>query len=896
MLTSALFDLLIQPCNLSISKGQVTCVVQYSNYQFLFNFNLFISHFSFLNLYIAMENKYYFTLNMFATKGSENNDSMYNPCDLQVIMKTGKALPEGTLCDFYLYGDNYTLMGYARQKNNSDSYAVEKRKIDAIINIWYPWTEGKYTLLANIIRPADKGRAEKIKTIKVNFVVMDVLQYEDEMKIHIDSTEVCKGITPEVALAQRLNEEAAPAWCSYNFHRLPGMYPLKFWIVRRKQWEMVDGLLEEGRPNPVSFCNNYVVKTKTMTMIIQAVMRLKLAAFNEFKKFNINCATLYDDLTPSDPYHKVREMFNPNDASNDIYTTMFGARKRGKEFYFIYNIGILSTPKGEPILNALKCNVMCNSPEIVIFMVGTEQEVDALFKADPSMYTFFPLVSWGDAGYLSYPEILRYMYSWIKVEKMNLSTLAEIVLKGDIRTAYKSGAIAHWTIDDMNDYIRSVLKPRYTNRVTSNIDVKDLLSQTGDILVKVEDFDRSYFLGKETADEILNRIEEQQQEEEEAEQEEEEDDFETMLNDFIYKMGEDACSDADSNTAKSDDGDADIDADIDIDNDDDNDDVDADDDDGFDSSPTSFTHEIDPDEEEEMLAREPKVKFQVLSPIKNPKEELNKLVGCSDIKQRIEQLTMLSRYNKVMKKVNPEGKSHEISLHSIFFGRPGTGKTTICKIMGSLLKRSGALSRGHVVLCSRKDFVGTRWGDEERTVRQAIEEAQGGVLMIDEAYQLNSSNPWDPGKLVIPLLMDILSDEKQRDIAIVLCGYKDEMKKLLELNPGLNSRFPNVYEFKDFTIEELLEITRRRVAEYGYEFTKAAWRKYRTIIEEAYEVRDAKTWGNARFVANLLEKTYLNHAMRCMKKGNLDRRHLMQITPADVQPIEVAKPKPRIGF
>ena len=74
-----------------------------------------------------MENKYYFTLNMFATKGSENNDSMYNPCDLQVIMKTGKALPEGTLCDFYLYGDNYTLMGYARQKNNSDSYAVEKR-------------------------------------------------------------------------------------------------------------------------------------------------------------------------------------------------------------------------------------------------------------------------------------------------------------------------------------------------------------------------------------------------------------------------------------------------------------------------------------------------------------------------------------------------------------------------------------------------------------------------------------------------------------------------------------------------------------------------------------------------------------------------------------------------
>ena len=848
-----------------------------------------------------MENKYYFTLNTFATNGSENNESMYNPCDLRVIMKTGKALPEGTLCDFYLYDDSYTLMGYAQQKSNSGSYVVEKRCIDAIIGIWYPWTEGKYTLLANIIKPADKERAEMIKTIKVNFIVMDELLYEDEMKLHIESTEVCKGITPEVALAQRLNREMAPAWCSSYFHRLPGMYLLRHWIVRRKQWEMVDGLLEEGKPNPISFCNNYLVRVKSMTMMIQAVTHLKQAAFRDFKKYDIDCATLYDDLTPSDPYHKVREMFTPNDASDSLLSTMFGIKRQEKEFYFIRNIGILSTPKGEPILKALLWNVMCNSPRVVIFMVGTEQEVDALFEADPSLRIYFPLESWKETGCLSYSEIVRYMYSWMKVENMTLSTFAEVMLKSDIRTGYNTGMITNWTIDDMNNYIRNVLKPRYTDRVASaGIDVKNLLSQTGDVLVKVEDFDRSYFLGKEAADEILSRIEEQQEEQEEEaepeqeEKEEEDNDFEEMLNNLIYKMGEDACSDADSNPVKNDDDDTDTDTDLDTDIDLDIDD--DDDDDDLDSSPAPFSHELNSDDEEELLVRDPKAKFQILSPILNPREELNKLVGCDDIKQRIEQLTMLSRYNKMMKKVNPEGKSHEISLHSIFYGRPGTGKTTICKIMGSLLRKSGALSRGHVVLCSRKDFVGTRWGDEERIVRQAIEEAQGGVLMIDEAYQLNSSNPWDPGKLVIPLLMDILSDEKQRDIAIVLCGYKDEMKKLLELNPGLNSRFPNVYEFKDFTVDELLEITRRRVAEYGYEFTKAAWRKYRTIIEEAYAVRDANTWGNARFVANLLEKTYINHAMRCIKKGGLDRHYLLQITPADIQPIEVAKPKPRIGF
>ncbi|MBQ9237674.1 MAG: AAA family ATPase, partial [Prevotella sp.] len=294
--------------------------------------------------------------------------------------------------------------------------------------------------------------------------------------------------------------------------------------------------------------------------------------------------------------------------------------------------------------------------------------------------------------------------------------------------------------------------------------------------------------------------------------------------------------------------------------------------------------------------REPKVRLQILPPLRNPKEEMDKLVGCQDIKQRIEQLTMMSRYNRMMRTANPEGKRHELALHSIFYGRPGTGKTTVCKIMGGLLRKSGALSIGHVVVCSRKDFIGTHWGDEERVVRKAVEEAKGGVLMIDEAYQLVSENPNDPGRLVIPLLMDVLSDEKQRDIAIVLCGYKDEMKKLIDLNPGLNSRFPNVFEFKDFTIDELLEITERRVKEYGYAFTRAAWRKYRGIIEDAYKVRDANTWGNARFIANLLDKIYLNHAMRCVKKSGMDRRHLLQITPADVQPIEVAKPKPHFGF
>ena len=290
------------------------------------------------------------------------------------------------------------------------------------------------------------------------------------------------------------------------------------------------------------------------------------------------------------------------------------------------------------------------------------------------------------------------------------------------------------------------------------------------------------------------------------------------------------------------------------------------------------------------------VKVEILRPIANPREELEKLVGCEDIKKRMDELVALTSYNKMMRELFPDRKQHEVSLHSVFLGRPGTGKTTVCKIFGSLLRQAGALSKGHVVMCDRGTFIGTLWGDEERSMRQVLDMAKGGVLMIDEAYLLNGKHESDPGKLVIQLLMNILADETQRDIAVVLCGYKEPMQKLLDSNPGLQSRFPNKFEFLDFTIDELLEITRRRVKDYGYEFTPLAWEKYIGILTQAYQVRDAETWGNARFVTNQLERIYIQHATRCVKQRPKDKDDLLKITPEDIVPIEVPRKRARIGF
>ena len=290
------------------------------------------------------------------------------------------------------------------------------------------------------------------------------------------------------------------------------------------------------------------------------------------------------------------------------------------------------------------------------------------------------------------------------------------------------------------------------------------------------------------------------------------------------------------------------------------------------------------------------VKVEILRPIPNPREELDKLVGCTDIKRRMDELVALTSYNQMMHELFPDSKQHAVSLHSIFLGRPGTGKTTVCKIFGSLLRQAGALSKGHIVVCDRGTFLGTLWGDEERSMRQVLEMAKGGVLMVDEAYLLNGKHDHDPGKLVIQLLMNILADETQRDIAVVLCGYKEPMMKMLDTNPGLQSRFPNKFEFTDFTIDELLEITRSRIKDYNYQFTDEAWEKYSSLLEQAYKMRDPETWGNARFIANQLEYIYIQHATRCVRQQPKNKQDLLKLTPEDILPIEIPRQKTKIGF
>lgn len=389
--------------------------------------------------------------------------------------------------------------------------------------------------------------------------------------------------------------------------------------------------------------------------------------------------------------------------------------------------------------------------------------------------------------------------------------------------------------------------------------------------------------------------EEEEEEKEEEAQDDKEDNFDNELDEFIKRMDE--CSPYCGPTSSEE-------------NNDDNDEKEENEDDDYDfdqalqdflersaeedrkerQSPFSTSHsDIEMNENTH-------VNVEILRLNQEPQLALLKLVGCDEIKRRMDELLSLGIYNNLMRKHFPDSKQHDISLHSIFYGRPGTGKTTVCKIYGALLHQAGVLSSGHVVVCDRGTFIGPLWGDEERALRKVLEIAKGGVLMIDEAYLLNGKNERDPGKLVIQLLMNILADESQRDIAVVLCGYKEPMKQLLAVNPGLDSRFPNKFEFPDFSVEDLLRITLRRIDEYNYEFTDQAWEKYCDILKKAYQQRDPDTWGNARFVANQLDRIYIQHAARCVHHIPKDISEMRTITADDIMPIEVPKPKMKIGF
>jgi SpoVK/Ycf46/Vps4 family AAA+-type ATPase len=219
-----------------------------------------------------------------------------------------------------------------------------------------------------------------------------------------------------------------------------------------------------------------------------------------------------------------------------------------------------------------------------------------------------------------------------------------------------------------------------------------------------------------------------------------------------------------------------------------------------------------------------------------------------------------------------------LSLHSVYLGNPGTGKTTVARLMGKAFNDLGLLTKGHVVVEERSSLTGKFYGTEEEKTNQALERARGGVLFIDEAYNLLvKDDPRDPGRRIIETLLTTLSDEQNRDICIIMAGYTQPMIDMLNDNPGLKSRLPNVYHFDDYTVNELMDIADRYLLTNRYAITDDARAALRRTVELAYNTRDHK-FGNGRYIISLLENEVIqNLASRLVAADALNRANSIAI-------------------
>ena len=272
-------------------------------------------------------------------------------------------------------------------------------------------------------------------------------------------------------------------------------------------------------------------------------------------------------------------------------------------------------------------------------------------------------------------------------------------------------------------------------------------------------------------------------------------------------------------------------------------------------------------------------------------EKLDSLIGLEHIKTQVRNHAKYIQFLNLRKEKGYK-EEDSINVHSVFSGNPGTGKTTVARLLGILYKKMGLLSKGHITEVDRADLVGEYIGQTAPKVKEQIEKARGGVLFIDEAYSLARSNDdsKDFGREVIEILVKEMSNGPG-DIAVIVAGYPKEITYFIDSNPGLKSRFKHFFEFSDYLPQELSEIARFAAELKEVDLTQPALDYIDHFIVDAYRNRD-KSFGNARFIHDLIDKSKVNMGLRIMTTENpneLKREAFGEIKLVDVEKIKIKK-------
>ncbi len=261
------------------------------------------------------------------------------------------------------------------------------------------------------------------------------------------------------------------------------------------------------------------------------------------------------------------------------------------------------------------------------------------------------------------------------------------------------------------------------------------------------------------------------------------------------------------------------------------------------------------------------------------KQELNSLIGLDNVKKLIYEIEAYIAIQQ--KRILAHLSTNNLTLHMIFKGNPGTGKTTIARILSNMFKSMGVLAKGHLVEVERADLVGEYIGHTAQKVREQVKRAMGGILFIDEAYSLARGGEKDFGKEAIDTLVKSMEDNKD-NLILILAGYREEMEHFLRSNPGLRSRFPIHIEFEDYTKEQLMDIAQVMVENKQYKFSQGARIKLYNMLTDSFLSKE-NTTGNARLVRNLIERAIRKQAVRLINKKNITRDELIYLLEEDFQ-------------
>lgn len=273
------------------------------------------------------------------------------------------------------------------------------------------------------------------------------------------------------------------------------------------------------------------------------------------------------------------------------------------------------------------------------------------------------------------------------------------------------------------------------------------------------------------------------------------------------------------------------------------------------------------------------LEFNARNKMKELQDELDNLVGLSDVKNIVKGIINTLELQHRKKEMGIE--SEDISLNMIFTGNPGTGKTTVARILGKILKTIGVLKKGHIVEVTRSDLVGEYVGQTAPKTLNKIKEAYGGILFIDEAYSLNGSGGNDFGKEAIATLIKEMEDNRDK-LVVIMAGYTREMKDLMNLNPGMESRVKFTVEFSDYDENELLEIFEGLCEKESYCITEEAKEEITTAFKIQYDNKD-KNFGNGRLVRKYFEKIKMKQAGRIIREDIRDKEELLKIIIDDVK-------------